>query len=82
MAPASVNLHLCLLRAIFGHGTRSRQLAPSELPQIAALKINNKLARYLTGDEKMRLLQAAPERLRLLILMAFIPGCARVNCST
>ena len=74
MAPATVNLHLCLLRAIFGHGARSRQLAASELPQITALKTNNKLVRYLTGAEELRLLQAAPERLRLLILVAIHTG--------
>jgi integrase len=74
MAPATVNLHLCLLRAILRHAVRTRRLKASELPQIAALKTNNKLVRYLTGDEERRLLEALPERLRLLVVVAIHTG--------
>lgn len=74
MAPATVNLHLCLMRAIFGHAARSRRLKATELPQITALKTNNKLVRYLTGEEETRLLQASPERLRQLVLVAIHTG--------
>jgi integrase len=74
MAPATVNLHLCLLRAIFSSAVRARRLTPTQLPQVAALKINNKLVRYLTVEEEERLLEASPERLRLLVLVAIHTG--------
>jgi hypothetical protein len=55
MAPASVNLHLCLLRAILPHGLRSKKLPAGALPEIDALKTNNQRVRYLTDDEENRL---------------------------
>ncbi len=74
MAPATVNLHLCLLRAILRQGVRTRRLPASALPEIDSLKTNNKLVRYLTDDEETRLLDALPARLRPLVLVAIHNG--------
>ena len=77
MAPATVNLHLCLLRAILRHGVRGRRLDMSAMPDIKALKTNNKLVRYLTDEEEARLLDALPERLSGLIVVAIHTGARK-----
>jgi integrase len=77
MAPASVNLHLCLLRAILRHGLRSKKLSVAALPEIDALKTNNQRVRYLTEDEENRLVGALPEWLRPLVIVAIHTGMRR-----
>ena len=74
LAPATVNLHLCLLRAILRYGVRSGQLPAAAIPQIDSLKTNNKLVRYLTEDEEIRLLSALPMHLRPLVALATHTG--------
>jgi integrase len=74
MELATVNLHLCLLRAILRHGVRARRIEASILPDIKALKTNNRRVRYLTDDEERRLLDALPERLRPLVVTAIHTG--------
>jgi integrase len=74
MAPATVNLHLCLLRAILRHGLRARRIEAAALPDIRPLKTNNKVIRYLTDDEERRLIGALPEHLRPLVLVAIHTG--------
>ena len=74
LAPATVNLHLCLLRAIFRHGVRTRQLSALAIPEIDSLKTNNKLVRYLTDGEEQRLLTVLPPRLRPLVVLAMHTG--------
>lgn len=74
LAPATVNLHLCLLRAILRHAVRARRLEAAALPDIRALKTNNRRVRYLNDDEERLLLAALPEHLRPLALIAMHTG--------
>jgi integrase len=73
-AAATVNLHLCLLRAVLRHGVRGRHLSASALPEIATLKTNNKIVRYATEEEERRLLEVATEALRPVIVTAIHTG--------
>jgi len=77
MAPASVNLHLCLLRAILRNGLRSKKLPAGALPEIDAVKTNNQRVRYLTEDEENRLVAALPAWLRSLVIVAIHTGMRR-----
>jgi integrase len=77
MAPASVNLHLCLLRAILRHGLRSKKLPAAALPEIDGLKTNNQRVRYLTEDEENRLGAALPAWLKPLAVVAIHTGMRR-----
>lgn len=77
MAPATVNLHLCLLRAILRHGVRAKRIDGSSLPVIDRLKTNNQRVRYLSEDEEDRLVAALPEWLKPLVTVAIHTGMRR-----
>ncbi len=77
MAPASVNLHLCLLRAILRRAVRGKRLNPLALPEVRGLPANNKRVRYLTDNEEGQLLDALPAYLRPLVLVAIHTGMRR-----
>ena len=77
MSPATVNLHLTILRATLRLAVRNRRIEASALPPITPLKVNNVHVRYLTDDEERRLLEAAPEWLKPLIKVAIHTGMRR-----
>jgi integrase len=76
-APATVNLHLAILRAILRLAVRNHKLDAAALPAIAGLKANNTRVRYLTDDEESRLIAALPAWLRPLITIAIRTGMRR-----
>ena len=77
MAPATVNLHLCLLRAILRRAVRGKRLDPSALPEVKGPKVNNKRVRYLTEAEEAHLIEALPEWMRPLVTVAIHTGMRR-----
>lgn len=77
LAPATVNLHLCLLRAILRHGVRAKRIDGGALPAIDRLKTNNQRVRYLSEDEENRLVAALPEWLKPLVTVAIHTGMRR-----
>jgi integrase len=77
MAPATVNLHLCLLRAILRRAVRGKRLDPPALPEVKGPKLNNKRVRYLTEAEEAHLIEALPEWLRPLVMVAIHTGMRR-----
>jgi integrase len=77
LAPATVNLHLTILRAVLRLAVRNRRLDASALPLVAGLKANNTRVRYLTDDEETRLIEALPAWLRPLITIALHTGMRR-----
>jgi integrase len=76
-APATVNLHLAILRATLRLAVRNRKLDASAVPAIRGLKANNTRVRYLTDDEESRLMAALPEWLIPLITVAIHTGMRR-----
>jgi len=76
-APATVNLHLAILRAALRLAVRNRKLGAAALPAIAGLRANNARVRYLTDDEESRLIAALPAWLRSLITIALHTGMRR-----
>lgn len=77
MAPATVNRHLQLLRAILLRGVRDHRLSRDAVPQITLFKENNQRVEYLTGDEERRLLAACTDWLRPLVVVAIHTGMRR-----
>jgi integrase len=77
LAPATVNLHLTILRAVLRLGMRNGRLEASAVPAIRGLKANNARVRYLTDDEESRLITALPKLLRPLITIALHTGMRR-----
>jgi integrase len=77
MAPATVNLHLCLLRAILRRAVRGKRLDPAALPEVKGPKLNNKRVRYLTDAEEAHLSEALPAWLRPLVTVAIHTGMRR-----
>jgi len=79
--PATVNLHLTILGAVFHRAVRNRKLDASAVPAIGKLKTNNQRLRYLTEEEENRLLAALPDWLRPLIIVAIRTGMRKGELS-
>ncbi len=74
LAPATVNRHLTLLRAILGRAVRHGRIEKSPVGAVAFPKESNGRVRYLSDDEEARLMVVLPEWLRPLVLAAIHTG--------
>jgi integrase len=78
-APATVNRHLALLKAVL---RKARDWgALSQVPSIQLFRLRNQRHRWLTDDEERRLLMTSPEHLRDLLVFLFDTG-ARLSEAT
>jgi integrase len=74
MSPASVDLHLALLRAILRRAARDGKVEAQKIPAIVGLKKRNGRVRYLGEDEERLLIKALPAWLHALVMTAIHTG--------
>ena len=75
--PGTVNREFDCLRAILSKAVEWKKLIDSPVRGVKRLKVENRRTRILTPDEQRRLLEAAPWKMRALVL-ALVTG-ARVG---
>jgi integrase len=78
LKPATVNREVDTLKSILSKAVEWGKLLVSPARGIRRLKVENTRTRILTADEQRRLIQAAPKKLRAIILLALITG-ARIG---
>jgi integrase len=76
--PGTVNREVDTLKSILSKAVEWGKLAVSPARGIKRLKVDNTRTRILTEDEQRRLLEAAPTKLRAIVLLALITG-ARIG---
>ncbi|MCA1562185.1 MAG: site-specific integrase [Acidobacteria bacterium] len=78
LRPGTVNRELDTLKSILSKAVEWGKLLDSPARGVKRLKVDNRRTRILTPDEQRRLLEAAPRKLRAVIVLALITG-ARVG---
>jgi integrase len=73
-APATVNRHLQLLRAVFLRAIRDGKVDSTPTSKVRFYRENNKRERYLSNDEERKLFEALPSWLRPLVIVALHTG--------
>ncbi len=73
-APATVNRHLQLLRAVFLRAIRDGKVESTPTGKVRLYRENNKRERYLGDDEERRLFDALPSWLHPLVTVALHTG--------
>lgn len=76
-APATVNRHLQLLRAIFLRALRDGKVESAPTGKVRFYRENNKRVRYLSDEEELRLFDALPNWLHPLVTIALHTGMHR-----
>ena len=74
LSPATVNLHLKLLRAIFMRAVRAQTVSSNPVSRVRFCKENNKRLRWLSEEEENALFTALPDWLKPLIVVALNTG--------
>lgn len=74
LSPATVNLHLKLLRAIFIRAVRAQAVSSNPVSRVRFCKENNKRLRWLSEEEENALFAALPDWLKPLIIVALNTG--------
>src|SRR5713101_9668108 len=69
-APATVNRHLQLLRAVFLRAIRDGKVDSTPTSKVRFYRENNKRERYLSNDEERSLFEALPSWLNPLVTVA------------
>ncbi len=81
MAPATVNRYKASLSAVFTYLQDEHDFANNPAREVKQLAENNARCRYLSDDERVRLLEAAKvsgwDRLYMLVIMALTTGARR-----
>jgi integrase len=73
-APANVNRHLQLLRAVFLRAIRDGKVDSAPTSKVRFYRENNKRERYLSNDEERRLFEVLPSWLHPLVTVALHTG--------
>jgi integrase len=73
-APATVNRHLQLLRAVFLRAIRDGKVDSTPTSKVRFHRENNKRERYLSDDEERRLFETLPAWLHPLVTVALHTG--------
>ena len=79
-APATVNRHLQLLRAVFLRAIRDGKVDSAPTSKVRFHRENNKRERYRSNDEERRSFEALRTWLHPLVLSRFTQGCAKASC--
>ena len=77
VAPATVNHHLKLLKALFNKAIEWGKADSNPVRKVKLFRENNARVRYLTGDEETALMRGILEEYRPIVIMALHTGLRR-----
>lgn len=73
-APATINRERAFMSAVFYEAVRRNLVDRNPVVGVKKLKENNSRVRYLSDDEREKLLNACPEWLRKIVSIGFLTG--------